>query len=148
MKDYIVGFSGLGLSLYVYFASKAFERVGEGLSQDPAYYPRVLALLLAVMSIGLLVDTVRKRTKVACTVNKNLLVNLGKFLGVLIVYILILRPVGFIISTAAFVFGMIWLLGGTRRHALIFALPVSLIIYLVFSYVLKVPLPKGLLSFM
>lgn len=147
MKDYIVGISGLVLSLYVYLESKSFEQIGEGLSENPAYYPRILSLLLAVMSLGLLIGTFRKRSKIQVRFNWELLRNLGKFMGVLVIYIIILKPVGFIIGTAAFVFGMIWLLGGTKKQAVIYALPISLFVYLLFSFVLKVPLPKGILNF-
>lgn len=147
MKDYIVGISGLGLSGYVFFASKAFQRLGSGLSEDPAYYPRILAGILAAMSIGLLVGALRKRNKIEIKFNRSLLINLGKFLGLLIVYILLIVPLGFIIATALFTFSMIWLLGGTRKQALVYALPISLLTYLLFSYLLKVPLPKGILQF-
>ena len=115
MKDYIVGISGLGLSGYVFFASKAFQRSGSGLSEDPAYYPRILAVLLSAMSIGLLIGALRKRNKIEIKFNRALLINLGKFLGILIVYIALVVPLGFIISTTLFSFSMIWLLGGTRK---------------------------------
>jgi len=147
MKDYIIGLSGLALSLYVYVVSDAFKRVGDGLSENPAYYPRILALLLALMSCGILIGAIRKRQALKVNVNRELLLNIGKFLGVLILYILILKPIGFIIGTALFSFAMIWLLGSTRKQAVIYALPIALVIYFVFSYLLKVPLPKGILSF-
>ena len=147
MKDYIVGVSGLGLSGYVFFASKAFQRLGSGLSEDPAYYPRILAVLLAAMSIGLLIGALRKHNRIEINFNRALLINLGKFMGLLIVYIVLVVPLGFIISTALFSFSIIWLLGGTRKQALIYALPISLLIYVLFSYLLKVPLPKGILQF-
>jgi len=148
MKDYIIGLSGLALSLYVYVASDAFKRVGDGLSENPAYYPRILALLLALMSCGILIGAIRKRQALKVNVNRELLLNISKFLCVLILYILFLKPVGFIIGTALFSFAMTWLLGSTRKQAAIYALPISLIVYAVFSYLLKVPLPKGFLTFL
>ena len=148
MKNYIVGISGLGLSLYVYFGSKAFERVGSGLSQDPAYYPRILAFILALLSISLIIDSLRKRAKLSIKVNTELLKNLGLFLALLLIYILLLNPIGFIIATAAFAFSMIWFLGGTKKQAIVTSIPMSLIVYIVFSFVLKVPLPKGIITFM
>jgi len=147
MKDYIVGISGLGLSLYVFVASKAFQKIGLGISEDPAYYPRILAALMAMMSIGLLIGALKKRGKLQIRINKELLVNLSKFLVVLIAYILIMNPLGFIISTAMFSFSMIWLFGGKKKQAVISALPISLLIYFLFSYLLRVPLPKGILYF-
>lgn len=148
MKDYIIGFSGLALSVYVYVVSDAFKRVGEGLSENPAYYPRILALLLALFSCGILIGAIRRRQAIVVKVNRELFGNIGKFLGILIFYILILKSVGFILSTVLFSFAMIWLLGSTRKQAAIYALPISLVVYFVFSYLLKVPLPKGILSFL
>jgi putative tricarboxylic transport membrane protein len=148
MKDYVIGISGLVLSIYAYVVSDAFKRVGQGLSENPAYYPRILALLLALMSCGILIGAIRKRQVVTMKVNRELLVNIGKFLGILILYIVILKSVGFILSTTVFSFSMIWFLGSTRKQAAIYALPISLVVYFVFSYLLKVPLPKGFLSFL
>jgi putative tricarboxylic transport membrane protein len=148
MKDYVIGISGLALSIYVYVVSDAFKRVGQGLSENPAYYPRILALLLALMSCGILIGAIRKRQVVTVKVNRELLINIGKFLGILILYIVILKSVGFILSTTLFSFSMIWFLGSTRKQAAIYALPISLVVYFVFSYLLKVPLPKGFLSFL
>jgi len=148
MKDYVIGISGLVLSIYAYVVSDAFKRVGQGLSENPAYYPRILALLLALMSCGILIGALRKRQVVTMKVNRELLVNIGKFLGILILYIVILKSVGFILSTTVFSFSMIWFLGSTRKQAAIYALPISLVVYFVFSYLLKVPLPKGFLSFL
>ena len=148
MKDYVIGISGLALSIYVYVVSDAFKRVGQGLSENPAYYPRILALLLALMSCGILIGAIRKRQVVTVKVNRELLINIGKFLGILILYIVILKSVGFILSTTLFSFSMIWFLGSTRKQAAIYALPISLVVYFVFAYLLKVPLPKGFLSFL
>jgi len=148
MKDYVIGISGLVLSIYAYVVSDAFKRVGQGLSENPAYYPRILALLLALMSCGILIGAIRKRQVVTVKVNRELLINIGKFLGILILYIVILKSVGFILSTTLFSFSMIWFLGSTRKQAAIYALPISLVVYFVFSYLLKVPLPKGFLSFL
>ena len=86
--------------------------------------------------------------KVSVTVNRELLQNLGVFLGILVIYILLLKPVGFVLGTAGFTFFMIWFLGGTKKQAAIYALPISLVVYILFSFVLKVPLPKGILFFM
>ena len=148
MKDYIVGISGVILASYVYVGSSSFARSGSGLSQDPAYYPRVLALILALLSLGLLVGTVRKKIRPSVSVNREVLSNIGIFLVVLIVYTMILRPIGFVITTALFSGSMIWFMGGSRKTAIIYALPISLLVYIVFSYALKVPLPKGILTFM
>lgn len=148
MKNYIVSVLGFGLSLYVYFASKVFERAGDGLAGDPAYYPRVLAYLLAFMSIVLLIDTLRKKVAIKINVNRELLINICKFMGLVIIYALILKPVGFLFSTAAFTAIMILLLGGSKKQVGIYPLPISIITYVLFSFILRVPLPKGLLSFL
>lgn len=148
MKNYIVGISGLSLSLYVYFASKSFERVGSGLANNPAYYPRILAIVLAFLSLILFIDSLKKRAKVSFHVDTELMRNLSLFLAALLIYILLLKPVGFVLTTIAFIICMTWFLGGTRKQAVIASIPMSLIVYIVFSFILKVPLPKGILPFL
>jgi putative tricarboxylic transport membrane protein len=147
MKDYIVGVSSLLLSGYVYLASRGFSQPGQNIAEDPAKYPRLLAAFFALMGAGLLIQTIHKRDKVKIAFNWELLGNIGMFLAVLIGYILLLQPAGFIISTALFTLLMIWLLGGTLKQGLIYTVPITAVVYVVFANLLKVPLPKGILPF-
>lgn len=66
---------------------------------------------------------------------------------VFLVYLLIFEPVGYLISTALFLFVAARVLGSTAwlRDAIV-SVAISLAVYLFFNSLLKVGLPKGLLQ--
>ncbi len=80
------------------------------------------------------VTTLRQYSKVLCLV------------AALILWYVLLRPVGFIIMTALLMAVSMLLLGNRRTWQLI-AIPVicSAVIYVIFAHMLNVPLPAGIL---
>ena len=59
-------------------------------------------------------------------------------------YVYFLKPLGFIMSTPLFMIGMMLLIRPERKKVIPFAvLGIMLIIYIIFSKLLFVPLPKG-----
>lgn len=144
MKDYIVSAAAFFLSAFVFISSGSFADSKGGLSQDPAYYPRILAGILAVMALVLLIQTLRKKEAIKISANKGLIFNISKVIAALILYIIALNILGFLIATAAFLFGGILLFGGKVKQSAILFLPITLVIYVVFSILFKMPLPKGI----
>ena len=145
MKDYIVSLGAMALAAFVYLGSRGFADSGAGMDQDPAYYPSILALLLAVMAVALLVNTIVKRQKVALSLNLPGLLRVVVVFAVLIIYVATVKYAGFLFASLVFVPGCILLFGGGVKLALLGGLPLSLVIYFAFTILLKVPLPKGIL---
>ena len=71
MKDYITGFCGLVLSAFIYFSSENVVVADGGLAKNPAYYPRVLALILAILAFCLVVNALMRKENSACPQTKN-----------------------------------------------------------------------------
>lgn len=147
MKDYISGISGLLISLYVYLGAKGFADTSEGLAGNPAMYPQILAILLAILSLIILLQALKEKKKVVFSLNKNILIRVGIFFIALVIYTSLFKYVGFIIPTMIFTIFMIIYLGGTRKQSIGFGIPFAIIVYLAFSMLLKVPLPKGFIGF-
>ena len=145
MKDYITGLGGLALSGYLYTVTKGFAAEGGGLAKNPAYYPNVLLLILAVLSASLIISALFRREKPTVSVNRSSLLNTAIVFGMILVYIVALEHLGFIVSTLAFIFCGVLIYGGSVRASVLTAIPVTAAVYLVFHVLLKVVMPQGLL---
>ena len=69
----------------------------------------------------------------------------------LAIYVVLFKPLGFILSTFIYLFFQITLLSTEKNRNLILfgiiSVVAPVVIYALFVYVIKVPLPTGLLSF-
>ncbi len=81
--------------------------------------------------------------------NKRLYLKIALTLGVATIYGIILDPVGYVISTFIFLLGIMLIINDLKRivENIITSLSFSVITYYVFSIVLKLSLPRGLLRF-
>ena len=147
MKDYISGIAGLLVSLYVFLEAMSFSTMEDGLAGNPAMYPIALAFLLALLSLALLIMAMHRREKVAFSFNRALCTNVGIFMVAMVLYALLIGVLGFVLTTLAFTIFMINYLGGSRKQSIIYGVPFTIIVYLSFSLLLKVPLPKGFIGF-
>ena len=145
MKDYISAIGSLLLAIFVYASSASFADTGAGLDQDPAYYPRLLAVLLAVMSVILFVDIIRKKIKPEISVDKASLVNILKVFAILVAYLAAIHYTGFLVASVLFMPGCVLLFRGGPKLAFFAGVPLSVAVYFAFAVLLKVPLPKGVL---
>ena len=71
--------------------------------------------------------------------------------GIMLVYMLAFEPVGFVLSSAVFLFAMMnWFANNENRKPVLFAI-ISVVLPVVvdalFVFVIKMPLPKGLIGF-
>ena len=145
MEDYITALSGLVISSFVFLNSESFVVNDGGLAKNPAYYPRMLALLLAVLSISLIVRAVLHREGGSVSVNKELLKNIGIIFGLILLYALLFPFVGFAASSFLFLVCGVRLYGGSWKEALLCGVPVTAGVYIVFHILMKVPMPQGIL---
>ncbi|MEH7235598.1 tripartite tricarboxylate transporter TctB family protein [Bacillus sp. JJ1562] len=69
-------------------------------------------------------------------------------LGFVLLFIILLEFLGFILTTAIFIFGNSWFLGYKKwKSNLIVSLAIPLAIYFLFSKFLQIALPQGILPF-
>ena len=142
--------SGIGLLL---FSALYFERsfaISTGLASDrlgPQFFPRLLAVLLALLSVALVVRAASGRSDTTPLPT----VRFGRLIAVLALcagWTLLLPRVGFLIVTPPLVGAVIWILGLRRWRTIIaVSLGVTLALYLVFVQLLTVLLPLGPLGY-
>lgn len=118
-----------------------------------AYVPKFVAICILVTAGAKLVLTVRDNSETARKkqgVAFDLLGG-GGTVVLMLAYMMALQPVGFILSSAVYLFLQIMLMSNQdNRRPVLFAvisavLPVA--VYALFNYVIKMPLPKGILGF-
>jgi hypothetical protein len=121
----------------------------------PGFYPRVILILLAALSLWLIAESVVGRGRAAPprpqagagTVRPNYPLVAGCF-AVLGGYVAGLSLLGYFASTFLFVLGLSWLMGPRRGRELpkltLVAAGTTLVTYLAFEKYLHVFLPRGL----
>lgn len=139
--DLLIGF-GLLVVAAVYF-QQSFA-ITRGFASDrlgPAFFPRLLAGVLAVLAVMLIMRALSGRSDPTPPPAMRLGVFLGT-LALMIVYALALPRAGFLVATPVLLAAVIWLLG-LRRWSTVAgtAVGVTATLYIVFARMLKVLLP-------
>jgi putative tricarboxylic transport membrane protein len=141
--DFAIGLGLLAFALVYYQQSFSIVR---GFASDrlgPAFFPRMLALSLAALSLVLIVRALAGRSDPS----RPPAMRLGVFaavMGLLVVYAVIMPAVGFIVATPVLLAAVIWLLGLRQWAALLTtAIAVTAVLYVVFGRALHVLLPLG-----
>lgn len=153
IHDGIIG-AGFTLAGAAIFASTlGFPRL-EGGAPGPALFPQVLAVLMVSFGACLVVPAVsalwRKSAEPAPAdpgLDWDGILDALLVFAAIIVFILVSPAVGFLLTTAAILLGLMWWLGTSVVRAALAAAGLTLFVYVIFGKVLRVPLPLGLLWF-
>jgi putative tricarboxylic transport membrane protein len=159
LKDLLPSLCGLGFGGWLlretYLLDVELARhVGGGM--NAAGYPRLLAVLIVGLSIALLCRAMMPRANkrmteadAAMAGGRSTLKKVGLAFLSLIVYTLLLRPVGYLIMTPVLL-GFVMVLIGERRWVSIVATSIllALALYAVAFYAFHIVLPEGLLRYM
>ncbi len=144
MKDFILAIVAAGLAVFIYVDSRTFAAPQGGLAKDPALYPQMLALILALLAVALAVNVIRgKRLNEKIVLDRQALFNVGRLVVILCLYVFAIVYVGFPVSTVLFIYVGVVALGGSRLTAAKLCLPVALALYVVFFVLFQMPMPVG-----
>jgi len=122
-----------------------------------AYFPRIIILLLAIMSCALWGKSILEGRKEKAPGDrppgaeglsfwkKEVVRKVILMIAVSVIYLLIMSSVGFYLTTLVYLPVMIWLLGVRKIRVITLSTGLVLFfIYLVFSAFLRVPIPEGI----
>jgi len=117
----------------------------------PAFFPDILAIIylfLGVLQIILGFKQEKNPTEkpAAPSVAKPSTRLLLEFIGLLIGFLLLFQPLGFILCTMLFLFLLMLLLGVTVPKSILFSFVYTGVIYLLFGKLFTIGLPVGILS--
>lgn len=140
MSDRILGVLLLLVAIaYGIIASGYRVRFGDPLG--PSIFPLLLAFPVGLLSLVLIF---RPGPEPLWVRGRGLLRQVAT-VGVLVVYIFLLEPVGFIVTTTVAVFLLALLLAAPPWRAVLTGAITSLVLYFVFNNLLGLPLPGGIL---
>ena len=117
------------------------------------YVPAFISICLLVVSGAKLILTLLDKDPADEVVKKSNCSMKGGVvtIAIILVYMLAFEPVGFILSSVVFLFALInWFANNENRNPILFAI-ISIVLPIaidaLFVFVIKMPLPKGLIGF-
>jgi predicted membrane protein len=141
--DIILSLVLMLLGAFAFFESAGFPNIA-------AHFPRRIALLLILLSCALFLvglHTRKKNPKAAETDERGTAPSYRNVLllaGIIAVYILVLDKIGYLVSTIGLALAAIYALGyRNRSKAILAAFCSALVAFVVFRFLLGVPLPLG-----
>lgn len=132
------------VAVFVLYETKDFPSGAQNVP-GPAFFPRIIAILIIGLSGLLIVMTyIRKEERNINFTSKN---DLKAYItiAIILVYIVLMNILGFIIATPLFLITMIYYYG-MRNYVknIIISVGVTALIFTIFKILLAVPLPQGI----
>lgn len=147
--DIIAGLLGLALSFYIIIQSGKFPE-DKVLLMGPSFFPRILAVVMLVMATILIISALLGKS--AQTAEKFDIRDPGIqrsiiTLAVTVIYLLVLKRIGFIIDTIIYLMFLMYLLKlRNYLQMLLVSVGVTLTVYYIFRVALNITLPLGILG--
>lgn len=143
LGDRILGLGLLVLAVaYGWAAQQWPEPFGGAESVGPETFPTILSVVLVAGSLYLMI---KPDPDAQWPIGKSAL-ELVVSVVVLIVYALLLEPLGFIIATTLAVGTLSWRMGAVPNRAFLTGLISAVVVFVLFNYGLSLSLPAGLLE--
>jgi len=149
--EIIASIIGLLLSFGTYWGTLYFPKFPTRLA-GPEFFPRLLAILLAILCLALLFEALRKRkrspvgsTEEAKGAKQTFFWKVVLAMGVSILYFLGMRVFGFLICTFSY-FAFLMLLMQSKKKILktiLWSAATTAVTYVTFGMVLRATLPMG-----
>lgn len=152
-SDTMVGAGFVAAGALIFTATLNYPTL-EGGHPGPSLFPRILAALMVGFGTSLAAPAVlalRKKPSNATQAPPGLgprgVVNALLVFTAIVVFMLVSPVLGFLLTTAAILLGLMSWLGTPVLRAALAAVGLTLFVYVIFGKVLRVPLPLGLLWF-
>ncbi|HEY7609204.1 MAG TPA: tripartite tricarboxylate transporter TctB family protein [Alphaproteobacteria bacterium] len=152
VSDVISGAFFLALAVFIFVYAQTLPPM-PGQRYGAGAFPTVIALGLGGFSILMMAQAWRRRTPDTRWValadwarDHTTIVNFLLALALIVVYVLLSERIGFIPLSIAMLLILFWRQGVSLRTGAIVAAAATLAIQLAFSDLLRVPLPRGILT--
>lgn len=152
-KNRLTGLVSLLLGIIYFFATRNLPETAVADPIGPRAFPYIIASGMIIIGLVLALKreplTEKNRAVIFnLSTEKELMINIGYTCVAGIVFGLILEPVGYLISTFAFMTAMMFITNGRRiLYNLSIGLLFAVTTYVLFFILLEVSLPRGILTF-
>ena len=136
-------------ALYLYHETKTFGFIDLYGGLGPTFWPKLLLVFVMACSIGVAINVFRKAKKGLLPAASKTLdsgkIQLFSAIGLIFLYILLMKIIGFLVLTPFVMIAFMYLLG-EKSKVWIYTVPFALTlgIVLLFTKVMYVPLPRGI----
>lgn len=151
MVDIILGSIFSVLAVIIFFRTQQYPKFNlmEGLG--PGFMPRLLVIILFVLSIVLIITGIinkKKEVKTENTASKDDISVVFApiiLLSSIFAYLVLLRLLGFLITTPFLLFITMKVMRAKTKESILIAIVLTVVIYALFHFGFQVALPTGLL---
>ncbi|MGE5619769.1 MAG: tripartite tricarboxylate transporter TctB family protein [Sphingomonadaceae bacterium] len=144
-SDAVLGGAAVLLGAAVYLNTLAFPTMPDG-APGPALFPQILSALLILFGGIIVAQSIRPHVQEERHYEPKAILKAGGVLVAIALYVMVVQKVGFLITAAAILFGLMMMLGVRVRVGLPASVAIALFCVLLFEKVLRVPLPPGVLG--
>ena len=145
-NDIIAGSIFIALGIFIFSQTWNYPSPEEG-HPGPDLFPNILALLFIGFGLALILKARRLISAEAEIISGPKKISNALFvLAIVAVYVGVVNFVGFLITSAVLLFLLMKKLGVTILKSAIASIIITLFINLMFSKILRVPLPYGILG--
>lgn len=142
------GLVSIGLGIFIFTQTVSYPSLEKG-HPGPGLFPNLLATLFLVFG-GVLVFKARKPANLpegspGMPPGPKRIFNAFFVLAIIVIFVTVVNTVGFLITSALLLFALMKRLGVTILKSAIASVMITLFINLMFSKLLRVPLPPGIL---
>lgn len=151
MKRADIG-TGIGLiafSAWIFLYADQYRKGTVVYIYGPNFFPQVLSIMMCICGVILIVRAMRGEVLLQTDrIDAKGFVRMCIAIGMCIGYLFLMQLIGFAMGTSVFLFGLMTFL---RQKGLIkrilSSIGASLIVWAIFRYFLKIPLPTGVFDF-
>lgn len=148
-KNLLLSVLFLALGAFIFAESLGIKHMMKN-DVGSAFFPKVIAVMILAVAAIRLVMALREKDTEAKRSGSDMKGG-WMTIALIAVYVLVFEPVGFLISTAIYLFLQMLVLTPAEKRKLpllgIISVAAPIIIYVLFVYVINTPLPKGIFGF-
>ncbi|NMB15504.1 MAG: tripartite tricarboxylate transporter TctB family protein [Firmicutes bacterium] len=148
--ELVIGGVAIALAVFVFILTLGFPQLPDG-HPGPGLFPQLLAIILAIMGLVLIGQNLSKRDLSPGGEEKaegrEEWVNILWVIGVILCYMFISEIAGFMITAVVISWVLMLRLGAARLKGFVASMAAVLFVYWLFSQVLLVPLPLGVMGY-
>lgn len=149
-KNFTTGILGIIIGSIYLLAIQSFPEARAGDATGPKFFPLLIGSISIISGVFLCLMDRKKRSEAfqwGFTAEREILIMIGISTVLGVIYGLVIEGWGYLLSTAIFLFCIIFMINrGRLIQNIIFSLLFPVVTYLLFAVVLHLSLPRGIIE--